>query len=90
MNWQSFMVRVTERSPHARDALVALLREDGVQARSGVMAIHEQPVYRDLVGPLHLPETERAARTTMMLPLFPQMAEEQQEYVVERVLAHTR
>ncbi len=31
-----------------------------------------------------LPETERAARETFALPLYPELSEEQQEYIVGR------
>jgi UDP-glucose 4-epimerase len=35
-----------------------------------------------------LPHTEAAARDVMMLPLFPGLTDEQQDYVIERVAAH--
>ncbi len=36
-----------------------------------------------------LPHTEAASSETLMLPLFPDLSDEQQDYVIERLAAHT-
>ena len=53
------------------------------------MPIHLQPLYRLRFGfkPGDFPVTERIARTTLALPFFTDMAEEQVEYVCERLAA---
>ncbi len=62
-----------------------LLRE-GIPTRRGVMAIHEEASYE---GPhANLEHTEAAARDVLMLPLFPDLTDEQQDYVIERLAAH--
>jgi dTDP-4-amino-4,6-dideoxygalactose transaminase len=52
------------------------------------MAIHEEEAY---VFSRHadLPHTEAAARDVLMLPLFADLTFEQQDYVIERLAAHT-
>jgi dTDP-4-amino-4,6-dideoxygalactose transaminase len=50
------------------------------------MAIHEEPAYAGLDA--RLPNTEAATRESLMLPLFPGLTAEQQDYVIERVGAH--
>jgi len=35
---------------------------------------------------LRLPETEKAARETLILPLFPQMTDKEQDYVIGKLL----
>ena len=84
--WQSYQVRLGERSAVGRDELIQALREDGVSARRGVMAIHLEPAYR--ASNVELPVTEQLVRTTVSLPIFPELIEEQQDYVIERVFAH--
>ena len=37
---------------------------------------------------IDLPHTEAAARDVLMLPLFPDSHDEQQDYVIERLAAH--
>jgi dTDP-4-amino-4,6-dideoxygalactose transaminase len=91
-NFQSYMVRLKAGAPIGRDALMQGLLERGIATRRGIMAIHREPPYRDepLVHGLHwplweerLPETAAAADETIILPLFHQMTEEEQDYVIE-------
>jgi dTDP-4-amino-4,6-dideoxygalactose transaminase len=44
------------------------------------MAIHEEPSYAD--STIQLPRTEDATHQSMLLPLFPGMTDEQQDYVI--------
>jgi perosamine synthetase len=84
--WQSYCVRVSPHSPVGRTELMRRLLRDGIPTRRGVMAIHEEPAY---AGPsVSLPHTEAAARDVVMLPLFADLTEDQQDYVVERLGAH--
>jgi dTDP-4-amino-4,6-dideoxygalactose transaminase len=84
--WQSYCVRVSPHSPVGRTELMRRLLRDGIPTRRGVMAIHEEPAY---AGPsVSLPHTEAAARNVVMLPLFADLTEEQQDYVIERLGAH--
>jgi dTDP-4-amino-4,6-dideoxygalactose transaminase len=40
-------------------------------------------VYRDRIGGVSLPITEEKARTTMLIPLFATMTDEEQTYVID-------
>jgi perosamine synthetase len=84
--WQSYCVRLASGAAIGRTELMRRLLADGVATRRGVMAIHEEAAYPGSY--LGLAHTEAAARETLMLPLFPDLADEQQDYVIERVLAH--
>jgi dTDP-4-amino-4,6-dideoxygalactose transaminase len=66
-----------------RDDLMARLLRRGVATRRGVMASHLEKVYRDRVGTVSLPVTEQKARSTMLIPLFATMTDDEQSYVVE-------
>jgi dTDP-4-amino-4,6-dideoxygalactose transaminase len=50
--------------------------------------VHLQPAYRNRLGefPAGLPETTRAMREILSLPIYPQLAEE----AADRVIAETR
>jgi perosamine synthetase len=52
-----------------------------------VMAIHQEPSYPEPLR-VELPHTEAAAADVLMLPLFPGLTDEQQDYVIERLAAH--
>jgi len=66
-----------------RDDLMARLLRRGVATRRGVMASHLEKVYRDRVGKVSLPITEEKARSTMLIPLFATMTDDEQTYVIE-------
>jgi dTDP-4-amino-4,6-dideoxygalactose transaminase len=87
--WQSYCVRVAPGAPLERTELMRSLLRDGIATRRGVMAIHEEASYAGLApqSAPELPHTEAATRDTLMLPLFPDLSEEQQDYVLERLRA---
>jgi dTDP-4-amino-4,6-dideoxygalactose transaminase len=84
--WQSYCVRVGERAAVDRTELMRRLLRDGIPTRRGVMAIHQEPAYAS--DHIALRHTEAAARDVLMLPLFPDLTEQQQDYVIERLAAH--
>jgi dTDP-4-amino-4,6-dideoxygalactose transaminase len=67
-----------------RDAVLHRLRAQGVGASVHFdPPVHLQPYYLDLGnGPGSLPETERLARELITLPIFPDMSEADQDWVV--------
>ncbi len=83
-NFQSYWVEVVPSAGTTReDVLEALARAD-VSARRGIMAAHLQPAYRDIdTGSVPLPVTERLTRNTLILPVFHQMTDSEQEQVID-------
>jgi dTDP-4-amino-4,6-dideoxygalactose transaminase len=77
-NYQSYVVRL--RSLAERDRAIAGLYALGIASRPGVMAAHRQPPYAS--QPRALPETERATDETLILPLYHQLSDEDQDRVI--------
>jgi dTDP-4-amino-4,6-dideoxygalactose transaminase len=72
------------RTPE-RDRVAAALRARDIACATYYSTpLHRQPVFASL-GQEGLPETERAARETLALPLWPGITSDQQEQVVECV-----
>lgn len=73
----------------ARDALADRLRARGVETLVHYpVPVHLQPAYAHLGGHAgDLPETERAAREVLSLPLYPGLSREQQDAVIVAVNA---
>jgi dTDP-4-amino-4,6-dideoxygalactose transaminase len=81
--WQSYPIRIGAGAPVDATELMRLLLHDGIATRRGVMAIHLEQSYDE--SPAELPHTEAAARDVVLLPLFPGLSDEAQDYVVERL-----
>jgi dTDP-4-amino-4,6-dideoxygalactose transaminase len=62
-----------------RDGLKSALESEGIQtAVHYAQPVHLQPAYADLgYGPGSLPESERAAREVLSLPIYPELGDEQ-------------
>jgi len=82
-NYQSYMVRLQDDAPVSRDQLMQELLDRGVSSRRGIMAIHRELPYRDAKWDALLPVTNLVTDTTMILPLFHEMTDEEQDYVVD-------
>lgn len=77
-----YVVRSVER-----DALQAHLKQQGIGALIHYpVPVHLQPAYRGRLGAEgSLPETEKAAREILSLPLYPELTDEQHAAVVRAV-----
>jgi perosamine synthetase len=85
-NFQSYMVRMLENAPVSRDALMQGMLDRGISTRRVLMAIHREQPYADPLWDLRLPETNKAADQAIILPLFDQMTDEDQNYVLEAIV----
>jgi perosamine synthetase len=91
-NWQSYCVRLPEGT-NQREAMQAML-DEGIATRRGIMCAHLEAAYSEpgtwrcaqagckpSGSCPNLRESERAQNTGVILPLFAQMTEDQQERV---------
>jgi perosamine synthetase len=78
-NYQSFWVVLPADFAMSRDDLLRHLADSGISARRGIMAAHIEPAYQDGTK---LPVTERITSASLILPMFHQMTEEEQDLVI--------
>ncbi len=85
-NFQSFWIVLPDEFPCSRDELLARLDEAGISGRRGIMASHLEPAYAGATTePLVV--TERLTARSLILPLFHQMTDAEQDHVVATLLA---
>ena len=88
MPWARHVYHVYTVRTDDRDALQAALKAEGIQ--TGIhypLPVHLQPAYADL-GYLRgaFPQSEKAAAEVLSLPLFPEMTDEQIQWVSQALL----
>jgi perosamine synthetase len=76
-----------------RDAVIAGLRERGIESTIGTYALHTEPFFRHTYGyePGQLPASARLGRQALALPLYPTMTEAEVDRVagaVEAAVVH--
>lgn len=79
-NWQSYCVRLPKGCDQT--GVMQAMLDDGVSTRRGVMCTHREDAYRDAGHPHPLTESERAQDNTIIIPLYPQMTEQEQDKVI--------
>jgi dTDP-4-amino-4,6-dideoxygalactose transaminase len=84
-NFQSYMARLTKDAPISRDDLMQALLDRGISTRRGIMASHREAPYRSDRWNHVLSETNRASDECIILPLFHEMTEEEQAFVLDSV-----
>ncbi len=81
--YQSYCLRLTKDCRPGREELMTKLLRRGIATRRGVMASHLEKTYTSRYGTVSLPVTEEATRTTMLIPLYASMTDEEQTYVID-------
>jgi len=84
-NFQSYMVRLSHDAPVSRDELMQRLLDHGISTRRGIMATHREPPYRDQLWEEALPHTNAVTEECVILPLFHEMTEADQDFVIETI-----
>jgi perosamine synthetase len=84
-NWQSFWVRLPDWCDQR--GVMQFLLDHGVASRRGIMCAHREAPYRRADQAYELSESERAQDRNIILPLYPQMTDDEQDYVCEVLAA---
>jgi perosamine synthetase len=79
-NWQSYCVRLADEIDQ-RVVMQSML-DAGVSTRRGIMCSHREPAYRDAGLRFTMHHSEKVQDKCILLPLFPQMSHDDQQFVV--------
>ena len=86
-NYQSFWIVLPDDFPSSRDELLGAMDAAGISCRRGIMATHLEQAFIHL-PPAELPNTERLAASSLILPLFHAMTDDDQRSVANVVRRH--
>jgi dTDP-4-amino-4,6-dideoxygalactose transaminase len=83
--YQSYVVRIADGDRKRRNAAMVRLAEQDIETRPGTHAVHRLGYYARKYGhkPEDFPQASLGEDTTITLPLFPAMSDEDQDQVVE-------
>ncbi|WP_442909988.1 DegT/DnrJ/EryC1/StrS family aminotransferase [Hyphomonas sp.] len=87
-NWQSFSVEIPADCDQ-REVMQEML-DAGVSTRRGIMCAHREEVYRDVPLNAPLTQSEFAQDNRIILPLYPQMSNEDIAFVTDTLKKATR
>ncbi|WP_342727946.1 DegT/DnrJ/EryC1/StrS family aminotransferase [Bradyrhizobium sp. B097] len=83
--YQSYVIRVLEGGRERRNALMTALADKKIQTRPGTHAVHRLGYYANkyALKPEQFPNAATAEDTTITLPIFPGMTDDDQQQVVK-------
>lgn len=82
--YQSYMIRFKNTKLSALEISQQLTKKE-IATRLGIMLIHKQPLYQKLFGKINLPVSEKVAKETLIIPLYPKMSNREQEFVIKSI-----
>lgn len=87
--YQSYVTRLRADDRAKRNAIMEHLAEINIQTRPGTHAVHRLGYYASKYGlrPEQFPNACRAEDTTITLPIFPGMTDDQQRLVIDTIRA---
>jgi perosamine synthetase len=80
-NYQSYWVVLPDDVPLSRNELLRQLAAEGISCRRGIMASHLEPAYADHPH-IELPVTTHLTERSIILPMFHEMTEADQDTVI--------
>lgn len=83
--YQSYMLQLASTLSDKRNQLMAFMLDRGITTRRGIMSSHLEPAYVQRFGRISLPVSEAISSSTIILPLYHGMTEDEQQYVVDAV-----
>jgi perosamine synthetase len=86
-SWYLYTVRIKDATEEQRNNIVKQMRQEGIGADAYYPTpINQMPYYKENFGSFKLPETEKAAKQVISLPIHPAVTEEQIDFIAETFL----
>ena len=87
-SWYLYTIRVVDATKEKRDDIISKLHEKRIGADAYYPTpVNQMPYYKNNFGTFSLPETEKAAKQVISLPIHPSVTEEQIDLIAQTFLA---
>ena len=87
-SWYLYTIRIKDATKEKRDKIIRKMHEKGIGADAYYPTpINQMPYYKENFGTFILPETEKAAKQVISLPIHPGVTEEQIDLIAQTFLA---
>lgn len=87
-SWYLYTIRIKDITREKRDNIIKGMHEKGFGAEAYYPTpVNQMPYYRENFGLFDLPETEKAAKQVLSLPIHPGVTEEQIDLIAQTLLA---
>jgi len=86
-SWYLYTIRIKNATETQRNNLIKELHNKGIGAEAYYPTpVHQMPYYGENFGSFNLPETEKAAKQVLSLPIHPGVTEEQIDFIADTLL----
>ena len=86
-SWYLYTIRVKGATESRRNSIIKELHANGIGAEAYYPTpVHQMPYYKENFGKFNLPETDKAAKQVLSLPIHPCVTEEQIDFIIDILL----
>ena len=86
-SWYLYTVRIKDATEITRNNIIKEMHDQGIGAEAYYPTpIHQMPYYKETFGNFKLPETEKAAKQVLSLPIHPGVTEQQIDLIAKTLL----
>ena len=86
-SWYLYTIRIKNETEDKRNSIIKQMHEKGIGTEAYYPTpIHQMPYYKENFGKFNLPETEKAAKQVLSLPIHPGVTEEQIDLIAQTFL----
>jgi len=83
--YSSYMIRLNAKSAVNQFEFLEKMAKEGISCRIGIQPLHYEPFYKNLFGEMDLPNTQDVAASTVFLPIFPGLSEQEQKRIIQEI-----
>ncbi|MBM3252140.1 MAG: hypothetical protein FJZ11_05120 [Candidatus Omnitrophica bacterium] len=86
-NYQSYATKIKKRLSYLIPKIINSLEKKGIVVKPGIRPIHLEPYYREHFAKIRLKNTEEVSKSNIILPLYPSLEKQKQDFVIKNLIA---